>query len=205
MGDLLSIRGRVALVTGAASGMGLATARLFAEQGACVVLTMAFGLRGWVRRRRRGPRTAASVRSMRRATREAAWLGLLWGALPALVFPTASTDLQFLLGMVITGMLCAGGFALSSTPAAATAYVGALFAGAMLAVLRWQDPIANGVAAMLVVYTGTVVYCVWNYAKTLGARLVAEAQAERQKGVIGLLLGFVVKPSRKKNNQEDAS
>ena len=128
------------------------------------------------------------MRSKRRATREAAWLGLLWGALPALVFPTASTDLQFLLGMVITGMLCAGGFALSSTPAAATAYVGALFAGAMLAVLRWQDPIANGVAAMLVVYTGTVVYCVWNYAKTLGARLVAEAQAERQKGVIGLLL-----------------
>jgi NAD(P)-dependent dehydrogenase (short-subunit alcohol dehydrogenase family) len=31
--------GQVALVTGAASGMGLATARAFAESGACVVLT----------------------------------------------------------------------------------------------------------------------------------------------------------------------
>lgn len=39
MSDPRSIRGRVALVTGAASGMGLATARLFAEQGARVVLT----------------------------------------------------------------------------------------------------------------------------------------------------------------------
>jgi len=39
MSDLRSIRGRVALVTGAASGMGLATARLFAQEGARVVLT----------------------------------------------------------------------------------------------------------------------------------------------------------------------
>ena len=38
MSDLRSIRGRVALVTGAASGMGLATARLFAQEGARVVL-----------------------------------------------------------------------------------------------------------------------------------------------------------------------
>ncbi len=39
MSDLRSIRGRVALVTGAASGMGLATARLLAAEGARVILT----------------------------------------------------------------------------------------------------------------------------------------------------------------------
>ncbi len=37
--DLRSIRGAVALVTGAASGMGRATARLFAEEGAHVAVT----------------------------------------------------------------------------------------------------------------------------------------------------------------------
>ena len=38
MNDWLNFTGKVALVTGAASGMGLATARAFAEAGAAVVL-----------------------------------------------------------------------------------------------------------------------------------------------------------------------
>src|SRR5437870_12622863 len=38
MKDYLNFNGKVALVTGAASGMGLATARAFAEAGAAVVL-----------------------------------------------------------------------------------------------------------------------------------------------------------------------
>jgi len=36
--NMLDVSGKVALVTGAASGMGLATARAFAEAGAAVVL-----------------------------------------------------------------------------------------------------------------------------------------------------------------------
>jgi NAD(P)-dependent dehydrogenase (short-subunit alcohol dehydrogenase family) len=39
MSNPLDFTGKVALVTGAASGMGLATARAFAEAGAAVVLT----------------------------------------------------------------------------------------------------------------------------------------------------------------------
>src|SRR5215469_9716357 len=38
MGNPLDYSGKVALVTGAAAGMGLATARAFAEAGAAVVL-----------------------------------------------------------------------------------------------------------------------------------------------------------------------
>src|SRR5664279_1829150 len=38
MSDVLDYTGKVALVTGAASGMGLATAQAFAEAGAAVVL-----------------------------------------------------------------------------------------------------------------------------------------------------------------------
>lgn len=39
MNNTLDFNGKIALVTGAASGMGLATAKTFAEAGAAVVLT----------------------------------------------------------------------------------------------------------------------------------------------------------------------
>ena len=39
MNPIYDFKGQVALVTGAAKGMGLATARMFAESGASVVLT----------------------------------------------------------------------------------------------------------------------------------------------------------------------
>jgi len=38
MNPIYDFKSQVALVTGAAKGMGLATARMFAESGACVVL-----------------------------------------------------------------------------------------------------------------------------------------------------------------------
>jgi NAD(P)-dependent dehydrogenase (short-subunit alcohol dehydrogenase family) len=38
MNPIYNFKGRVALVTGAAKGMGLATARMFAESGASVLL-----------------------------------------------------------------------------------------------------------------------------------------------------------------------
>ena len=153
-----------------------------------LTLLVALGLRGWATSRRRGERLTASVRALRRATAHASLLGAAWGILPALLLPALDSGAQFHLGLVVTGMICAGGFVLASIPQAASAYVIATGVGATYAL--WYSGIAQShlFAILLVGYCALVLYSVWATAKTFGARLVAESHAERQNEVIGLLL-----------------
>ena len=148
----------------------------------------AAGLRGWLRSRRGPPRHAASARALRRAALQAGVLGAVWGALPVALFARLGHEDQFFVGMIVTGMICAGAFALSTVPCAATAYVGALGTGGALALAQWQGRAAIGMSLLLVAYAAMVTYAAWSYAKTFGARLMAEAHAAHQNEVIALLL-----------------
>jgi diguanylate cyclase (GGDEF)-like protein/PAS domain S-box-containing protein len=153
-----------------------------------VALMAALGFRGWYRAYRRPPRATASPRATRRATIQAAALGLIWATLPVVTFPTASSDGRFFIGMVTTGMICAGGCMLAPIPWASTAFTLLVGAGAAYALASWPAPESAGATALLLFYVVTVVYAAWTLAKTLGARLQAEAHAARQSEVIGLLL-----------------
>jgi diguanylate cyclase (GGDEF)-like protein/PAS domain S-box-containing protein len=153
-----------------------------------IAVMAVLGLRGWWQSRGRRERNCASKRAVRHAAVQAGLLGTLWGALPLLFFADLDSSAQFCIGIVMTGMICAGGFALSSVPGAATAYVVTIGLGAGWALFDSGLPQANGLSLLLLGYTGIVIHSVWNVAKTLGARLVAEATAERQNEVIGLLL-----------------
>jgi diguanylate cyclase (GGDEF)-like protein/PAS domain S-box-containing protein len=146
------------------------------------------GLRGWLHARARPERKTASRRAMRHGTIQAGLLGLVWGGLPLMFHAELSATSQFYVGMVTVGMICAGGFALSSMPAAGTAYVVCLGVAAAWALFSSGLQQAHGFAGLLLVYSVVVVYSVWSHAKSFGARLVAEAHAERQNEVISLLL-----------------
>lgn len=153
-----------------------------------VFFVAAAGLYSWVQSARRPRRNAASIRGIRRAVGWAAALGVIWALPPALMLPELDAGGRFVVGMVTIGMICAGGFALSSVPGAATTYVLILTSGAAIGLLRGPSDAPIGVSLLLLAYSATVVYAVWVHAKILGARLVAEAQADRQSEVIGLLL-----------------
>jgi diguanylate cyclase (GGDEF)-like protein/PAS domain S-box-containing protein len=153
-----------------------------------VTAVVARSLRVWWRTRDRKPRASASLRTLRRATVHAAALAALWALIPVVLLPGADGPHQLLVAAVATGMMCAGGFALATTPAAGTAYTLILGLGAGIALFRATFALAWPVGALLLIYAGIVVASVWSTARMFGARLMAEAQAAHQSEVIGLLL-----------------
>ena len=153
-----------------------------------VVFLMAIGgLRGWWQSRRR-VRNTASRRAVRHAAVQAALLGGVWGLLPVFVFPVIDLESKFYIGLVVTGMICAGGFALTSLPLAATAYVITIGTGATWALWHSGLELAHGFSLVLAAYCVIVIHSVRTMARTIGARMVAESHAARQNEVIGLLL-----------------
>ncbi|TDP61596.1 PAS domain S-box-containing protein/diguanylate cyclase (GGDEF)-like protein [Roseateles toxinivorans] len=146
------------------------------------------GVRAWLRLRSRPTWLSASPRALRRATHHAALLGALWAALPLALFPDSDGPGQLLIATITTGMMCAGGFALATTPAAGTAYVLIVGLGAALSLFLADFPLALPVGALLLIYMMIVVASVWSTARLFGARLMAEAEAARQNELIGLLL-----------------
>jgi diguanylate cyclase (GGDEF)-like protein/PAS domain S-box-containing protein len=154
-------------------------------------LVVALALRGlytWHRLHRLPPRETASPRALRRAVVVAAVLATLWGAMPLALFAHAPSEQQLLVATVTTGMICAGGFALATVPWAGTAYVMVLGGSGAMALFLSGLGVAATLGGLLLVYCLIVVGSVWSTARLFGARLVAEAEAERQNEVIGLLL-----------------
>lgn len=145
------------------------------------------GLRGW-RRTRRRPLEEASPRAFRHAALQASLLAALWAALAIVLFPTPDASLRLFVGLVSTGMICGGGFALSSVPGAATAYVAVMGAGSAIAVALSDMDHASGLSILLTAYSLIVVFSAWTTARNFVARLIAEMKADRQSEVIALLL-----------------
>jgi PAS domain-containing protein len=155
---------------------------------AAVAVLSGLGLRGWWRERTQPPRRTASRRGTRRAMVHAALLSAVWAALPLSAYGRLGSDKQYFVGMVLTGMICAGGFALASLPAVAATWVLVMSAGASLVLWQQGSSASMGLGTLLLIYSTIVVYSACTTAKSFGARLVAEARADQQNEVIGLLL-----------------
>lgn len=156
--------------------------------GTSVAVVAAIGGRSWFAMRVRGKRAHASLRAMRRATIHAAILGTLWALIPVVLFPIANPTQQLIITAISAGMICAGGFALATVPVAATAYVLILSAGSAYPLVLTRDAGVSTVGSLLSIYAIIVIASVIATARTFGARLMAEAHAEHQAQVIGLLL-----------------
>ncbi len=146
------------------------------------------GLRGWMKSRGRPARVTASRRAIRHVVVQASVLSFAWAMMPVMLYGSPDPDLRLFVAIITTGMIGAGAFALSSVPLAATAYVGILGVAGSIAIAVTDYNYSGSLALLLVIYCVMVTCGSWVAARTLGARLMAEARADRQNEVIGLLL-----------------
>ncbi|MBT0962057.1 putative bifunctional diguanylate cyclase/phosphodiesterase [Denitromonas iodatirespirans] len=146
------------------------------------------GIHAWWRGRQGRTPTTASPRALARATKHAALLAILWSVVPILLMPLGDADTRIMLTAVVTGMICAGGFALATVPQAALTYVAILGTATFIGLLRMDHALAIGLSLLLLIYTIIVMGSVLSNARTFGARVMAEAETERQRQLVGLLL-----------------
>lgn len=131
---------------------------------------------------------SASPRAIRRATLHASILGVLWGILPALWFAGLSSDAQLLLGTLVTGMICCGGFALATVPSAGLAYVCLLTAGSLIGVIRADTEYRVAIVILLCAYATAICYALLGTARLYVDKVASEAELAERGEVIELLL-----------------
>jgi len=165
---------------------------LFFAVGAwSIVLYAVLGvaMAGWRRATRNdGQRTHANT-SIRSAVLNAIVIGAIWGALPIIVLPGEDIVLKVATGVVVSGVLCAAGFAMLILPQAALGFCVPLLLGTFFSVLRLKNPAeALALTGLLVAYAGVMVAVCIRYARNVVQHLQNESKIREQKDIISLLL-----------------
>ncbi len=158
---------------------------LWAWWGALSLVSCLALLNWW--RHRHQLREAASPRAVRRATLHATVLASVWALMPLIWFPDATLQQQLLIATLLTGMLSAGGFVLSSLPMASFAYVLVYAFAALGAVWRTGDPMMAAMAALVCVYAPMVMIGALYSWRKANALLRSQAEAVRQERMLAIL------------------
>ena len=141
-----------------------------------------------VEEKRRGPSPSSPAASARGALLNAAFMGLIWGALPVLIAPAGEPLLVMTACMVLAGVLCAAGFALLILPQAAIAFSVPLVAGTCWGVFRLGGEEVVAVPSLLLAYAMVMAFVCIRYARYLVDKFASEAKIREQKDIISLLL-----------------
>lgn len=164
------------------------TPTLWASWGGTIGVVGTLWLVTWWRRTYGRARTRANAWDVWSCTAQIGAMGLVFGAMAAAIFPIADADGRLVLGTLLTGMICAGAFALASLPPAALTWIAMLAVGGWYALVQAHMPISGVLSALLAVYCFTVGGTVLSMAQLFRTRLEAQAELERQGQVVGLLL-----------------
>jgi diguanylate cyclase (GGDEF)-like protein/PAS domain S-box-containing protein len=146
-------------------------------------------VRGWLLLGKRTGTQSASPRAIRRMSRNAAILAILWGLLTVSFFNQVDTVHQLLIACLISGLMFGGAFILAAVPSAAIVYVIVMTIASLIPLEASNNPLYyHDMAALLSIYACVLVISVlWN-GRIFIDRLLAEAGREQQSQWISLLL-----------------
>ncbi|WP_172972091.1 putative bifunctional diguanylate cyclase/phosphodiesterase [Roseibium aquae] len=136
----------------------------------------------------RNPIRSASKRAMQRAVQHATILSALWALVPLAAFGLAEKQPALLVACLMTGMICAGGFALSTLPKAALYWVAILTLGSLLALFLQPEPQVWPMVALLFTYSAIVALCSVSTGWLFVAHFVGEFEVGKRGELISLLL-----------------
>jgi diguanylate cyclase (GGDEF)-like protein len=156
--------------------------------GLGILFLMAIGLRSWFNQKKGRTPVRSSRRALQKALRHSAIVGLLWGLLPLLTMGQANTFQIEIILIVMVGMICASGFALSTVPAAAFCFVILVCVETILALVVFQPVYFKLLILLFGIYSYVVCAAVLVQARNFGARLMAEAASNHQQQLTSLLL-----------------
>lgn len=151
----------------------------------CVVAAMA--VRSWLGTRHNPPREA-SANATRRMSVQAFILGLIWGAMPIALFPSAAPTDQLIIGCLVTGMMSGGAFTLSTVPRAGLAYTWAMVLCSAISLMLCSGASYMITAAFLVLYAVFMSRNLMWHGEMFFNNLRAQFELERNTEIISLLL-----------------
>jgi diguanylate cyclase (GGDEF)-like protein len=153
-----------------------------------VLLFAAFGFQAAKRFKRRGAPSSVGIRGIRKLTINCLLFGLLWGALPCIVFPETSGFSQALVMTVVSGMLGGGSIALGFVPLAGTVFVAAVLILCSFAIMFLGVTQTIVLAPLMLIYTVVLVRAGNIYGRGFAQSVIDEARMREQAATIGILL-----------------
>lgn len=171
----------LSMITGTFSYMVLWASALSLVQGMSV--------RAWLKSRKAEQRRFAGRKAVHRACIHAGVAGVLWGVVPLFMFPDASSQVQTLVGIAMTGVLCGAGFALAAMPQATLTFMVPAYLGTLASVLINSDPLVSvTIAFLLTAFVMMMPIITMRYARNFAMHVSTEVAMREQKDVISLFL-----------------
>ena len=147
-----------------------------------------FALKSWWRSRGNVSVERASRRAIKHAKANAFILGAWWGIGAAAIYLEVGSSDRAIVAAIVGGMICGGGFALSSLPSAMIAYLVPLVTGSAFT-LFWSGELNDSFLAILLGVFAFIIYkSGTGHGRLLKTNFDDREKLSEQSSIIGLLL-----------------